>query len=94
MLEQAKKDLSIHRLGRAQELLQDAETLYEANSYKGANNRAYYAIYSVMIREKFDYTKWRRDYFGDISVEDLNEAAVAYAKQHPFTMKKHEDSAE
>ena len=48
MLDQARKDLSAHRLSRAQELLQDAETLFEANSYKGANNRAYYAIFSSM----------------------------------------------
>ena len=32
---------------------------------------------SVIIREKFDYTKWRKMYFGDASVEEINEEAVA-----------------
>lgn len=43
---------------------------------------------SVMIREKFDYTKWRRQYFDDMSAEEFNGAAIAYAKGHPFQPKK------
>ena len=43
---------------------------------------------SVIIREKFDYTKWRKDFFGDASVEEINEKAVAYSKAHPFKPKK------
>ena len=43
---------------------------------------------SVIIREKFDYTKWRKMYFGDASVEEINEEAVAYDKTHPFKPKK------
>ena len=39
---------------------------------------------SVMIREKFDYTKWRRSYFGDSSVEEINGAAAEYAGANPF----------
>ena len=48
MHDQAKKDLSFHRLKRAEELISEAETMYNANSYKGANNRAYYAVFSLM----------------------------------------------
>lgn len=43
---------------------------------------------SVIIREKFDYTKWRKGYFGDASVEEINEEAAAYDKAHPFKPKK------
>ena len=43
---------------------------------------------AILIREKFDYTKWRRDYFGNTSVSELNEEAVAYAMAHPFKPKK------
>ena len=41
---------------------------------------------SVLIREKFDYTKWQRDRFDDMSYEELNDAAIEYDKQHPFSM--------
>ena len=43
---------------------------------------------SVIIRERFDYTKWRKEYFGDASVEELNSAASAYAKSDPIEFKK------
>lgn len=43
---------------------------------------------STIIREQSDYTKWRKEYFGDMSVQELNEAAVQYAQAHPFTPKK------
>ena len=39
---------------------------------------------AALIRERFDYTKWRRDYFSDASVQDINRAAAAYACEHPF----------
>ena len=39
---------------------------------------------AALIRERFDYTKWRRDYFGDASVETLNDAAAIYDQAHPF----------
>lgn len=48
MLDQARKDLSAHRLSRAEELISEAETLFAAKRYKGANNRAYYAVFSSM----------------------------------------------
>lgn len=43
---------------------------------------------SILIREKSDYTKWRRDYFGDVDADDFNRAATDYAKAHPFRPKK------
>lgn len=43
---------------------------------------------SVIIREKSDYTKWRRQYFDNMSAEDFNNAAVAYAKAHPLQPRK------
>lgn len=39
---------------------------------------------SVIMREKFDYTKWQRKKFDNVSSDDFNQAAVAYAKEHPF----------
>lgn len=43
---------------------------------------------SAIIRERFDYTEWRKGYFGDVSVETLNRAASAYAESHPFKPQK------
>lgn len=43
---------------------------------------------SVIIREKSDYTKWRRQYFDNMDAKEFNDAAVAYAKAHPFQPKK------
>ncbi|MBR1634588.1 MAG: hypothetical protein IJ682_05930 [Lachnospiraceae bacterium] len=46
------------------------------------------AFISLIIREKFDYTQWRRRFFGDKSVKEINADAVAYATEHPFVPKK------
>ena len=43
---------------------------------------------SVIIREKFDYTKWQRERFDDMSYEELNDAAIDYDKKHPFNLSK------
>ncbi|MCD7855030.1 MAG: hypothetical protein LUD77_10965 [Clostridiales bacterium] len=43
---------------------------------------------SLIIREKFDYTKWQREKFDEVSSDDFNAAAVAYAKDNPFTIKR------
>lgn len=48
MPNQIKKDLSAHRIRRAEELIEEAETLFAADRYKGANNRAYYSVFSSM----------------------------------------------
>ena len=39
---------------------------------------------SLIIREKFDYTKWRRHFFGDKTVSELNEEAADYSRNHQF----------
>lgn len=39
---------------------------------------------SALIREKFDYTEWRKNFFGDASVHEINSAAVEFAKNYPF----------
>ncbi len=60
MDEQNQLDLAKARLDRANELIDDAETLLEKGSYKSANNRAYYAIEKTMnglLALKGVYTK-------------------------------------
>ena len=42
---------------------------------------------SVINREKFDYTKWQRQRFDNMSSDEFNEAAVAYSKENPFHKK-------
>ena len=39
---------------------------------------------SVMIREQFDYTKWQRNLFENMSVDELNEATAKYAEENPI----------
>ena len=43
---------------------------------------------SLVIREKFDYTKWRRQFFGDKTVSEINEEAAEYSRNHPFKPQK------
>ena len=43
---------------------------------------------SYILSERFDYTKWRREYFGNASVEELSSAATDYEKDHPFNSQK------
>lgn len=43
---------------------------------------------SLIIREKFDYTKWRRQFFGEKDVKEINDMAAAYVKDHPFQPKR------
>lgn len=40
---------------------------------------------SVIIRERFDYTKWQREYFDNMAPGEFHEKAVEYAKAHPYT---------
>ena len=40
---------------------------------------------SLIIRERFDYTKWRRQFYGDKTVREINEEAADYSRDHPFT---------
>ncbi|MDR0794014.1 MAG: hypothetical protein LBE82_11955 [Chitinophagaceae bacterium] len=43
---------------------------------------------SQLIREPFDYTQWQKDHYADMSVSELNEKAVAYAKNNPIAKKE------
>ena len=40
---------------------------------------------SVIIREKFDYTKWQRDYFDAKTPTAIREEASQFEKNYPFT---------
>ena len=40
---------------------------------------------SVIIREKFDYTKWQREYFDAKTPEEISKEASEYEESHPFT---------
>lgn len=40
---------------------------------------------SIIIREKFDYTKWQRDYFDAKTPEEISLEASQFEKAHPFT---------
>lgn len=42
---------------------------------------------ATIQRERFDYTKWRESIFDSMGIKEVNEAAVEYAKTHPFTGK-------
>ena len=40
---------------------------------------------SNLLREQFDYTKWRKDnLYTDISLRELNQKAARYSKEHPL----------
>ena len=39
---------------------------------------------SVIIREKFDYTKWQRDYFDAKTPAEIREEASRLEKEHPW----------
>ena len=39
---------------------------------------------SVLIREKFDYTKWQRDYFDRMAPGEFHRNAELYAAEHPY----------
>lgn len=34
--------------------------------------------------KEYNYTEWRKDFFGNANVHDINSAAAEYAKKHPF----------
>ena len=39
---------------------------------------------AVINREKFDYTKWQKQKFDEVSMDDFYHAAAAYSRQNPF----------
>lgn len=40
---------------------------------------------SLIIREKFDYTKWQRKYFDTMPSGEFQRQALEYAKARPYT---------
>lgn len=38
---------------------------------------------SVIMRERFDYTKWQREYFDAKEPEEISREATEFEKQHP-----------
>jgi hypothetical protein len=46
-------------------------------------------LISHILREPFNYTKWRRDtLYADMSLHELNQNAAEYSKGHPFRQKE------
>ena len=43
---------------------------------------------SVIMRENFDYTKWQRERFDDLSSEEFHKEAIEYARKNPFKKKE------
>lgn len=39
---------------------------------------------STLMRERFDYTKWQREYFADTDLETFNKEAAEATKDHPW----------
>ncbi len=39
---------------------------------------------SVIIRERFDYTKWQQEHFDALTPEQINAESEQYMKAHPF----------
>lgn len=39
---------------------------------------------SIINREKFDYTKWQRNLFENMTIEEINEAAAMFSKNNPL----------
>lgn len=37
---------------------------------------------TLILREPFDYTTWRRDLFEDMSLEEISAAAMNHEKRH------------
>ena len=40
---------------------------------------------SLIIREKFDYTKWQRGYFDGKTPEEISREASEFEQAHPFS---------
>lgn len=39
---------------------------------------------SLVIRERFDYTRWQRDHFDNMKPGAFHAQALEYAKAHPY----------
>ena len=43
------------------------------------------AFIALILREKLDYTKWRRDFYDAMKPGEFHDNALAYAEEHPYT---------
>ena len=43
------------------------------------------AFIALILREKLDYTQWRRNFYGTMKPGEFHDKALAYAKEHPYT---------
>ena len=43
---------------------------------------------AIVMRERFDYTKWQENLYDGMSLEEISAEAAAYEEEHPFTPKK------
>lgn len=39
---------------------------------------------SVIIREKFDYTKWQQEFFDKKTPDEISREAAQFEEMHPF----------
>lgn len=46
---------------------------------------------SALLRERFDYTEWRKKYFADVDLDTFLNEAAEYSKTHPFRGGKYND---
>ena len=40
---------------------------------------------ATVIREKFDYTRWQRDYFDGKAPEEISQEAEAFEQRNPYS---------
>lgn len=40
---------------------------------------------ATVIRGKFDYTRWQREYFGGMSPEKVSQEAERFERDNPYT---------
>ena len=43
------------------------------------------AFIALILREKLDYTRWRKTYYDAMKPGAFHDNAFAYAKEHPYT---------
>ena len=65
---------TVEIMNRGMECLTEALGVVEAEQF-----------ISIIIREKFDYTKWQRTYFDGMAPGEFHRKALEYAKEHPYT---------
>ncbi len=39
---------------------------------------------SLVIRERFDYTRWQREYFDSMKPGEFHEQVVRHSREHPY----------